>query len=556
MPQALDRLVAGWRGPLLAALVALIAGLPGLLLLPPLDRDESLFAQATVQMLESGNYVDIRFQDDPRWKKPIGIYWLQALAVSAVSEPSARDIRPYRLPSLLGAMLAAWAVAWAGTRMFGARAGFVAGALLGASFVLSMEAGMAKTDAMLCGLTALSMAALARLYLADTNGERHQRLYALLFWGSMGLSILVKGPIGPMVIVLAVLGLCLWDRNLRWLGRLHWGWGLLLLAILVLPWGIAITIATEGGFWHEAIGVDFVPKLMSAQERHGAPPGTHLLLTPILLFPASLLLPAGVVVAFRRWREPAIRFAICWLVPGWLVFELTPTKLIHYTLPMYGALALLMAAALTAPMGRAVRWAGAILGLVSAIPMAAVTIYGQTAFGSQSSLWWSIATVAAAGLAAGVGGFMLLRKSAFAAVLWALAFGIAAHAGLNGTASLMRPLLISPELVATLEAAELMPAPGGAAGPVAITRFHEPSFVFLTATDTEQTDAAGAARAVAAGRPAFVESVDDAAFHASLAEMGLAARSAGAVSGKNYSNGRDLTLTLYTLAEGTAAAAP
>ncbi len=151
MPQALDRLVAGWRGPLLAALVALIAGLPGLLLLPPLDRDESLFAQATVQMLESGNYVDIRFQDDPRWKKPIGIYWLQALAVSAVSEPSARDIRPYRLPSLLGAMLAAWAVAWAGTRMFGARAGFVAGALLGASFVLSMEAGMAKTDAMLCG---------------------------------------------------------------------------------------------------------------------------------------------------------------------------------------------------------------------------------------------------------------------------------------------------------------------------------------------------------------------------------------------------------------------
>ena len=47
----LDRLVAGWRGPLLAALLALVAGLPGLLLLPPLDRDESRFAQATAQML-------------------------------------------------------------------------------------------------------------------------------------------------------------------------------------------------------------------------------------------------------------------------------------------------------------------------------------------------------------------------------------------------------------------------------------------------------------------------------------------------------------------------
>ena len=72
----LDRLVAGWRGPLLAMLLTLVAGLPSLLLLPPLDRDESRFAQATAQMLESRDFVDIRFQDDPRWKKPVGIYWL------------------------------------------------------------------------------------------------------------------------------------------------------------------------------------------------------------------------------------------------------------------------------------------------------------------------------------------------------------------------------------------------------------------------------------------------------------------------------------------------
>ena len=556
MHHALDRYVAGWRGPLLAALIALLAGLPGLLLLPPLDRDESRFAQATVQMLESGNYVDIRFQDEPRWKKPIGIYWLQALAVSAISEPSARDIRPYRLPSLLGAMLAAWAVAWIGARMFGARAGFVAGAMLGACFVLSMEAGMAKTDAMLCGLTALSMAALAHIYLSDGSGERGNRLYALLFWGSMGISILIKGPIGPMVIVAAMLALSLWDRNLRWLRRLDWGWGLLLLAILVLPWGIAITIATDGGFWREAIGVDFVPKLMAGQESHGAPPGTHVLLTPILLFPVALLLPAGLVAAWRRRHEPAFRFAICWLVPGWIVFELTPTKLVHYTLPMYGALALLMAAALTAPLGRGVRWTGAILGLISALPVAAVAIYGQTTFGSQSSLWWSIATVAGAALAAAVGGVLLVRQSGFAAVLWAMAFGIAAHAGLSGTVSQMRPLLISPELVTTLETAGLAPAPGGANEPVAITRFHEPSFVFLTGTDTQLTDADGAAQAVADGRPAFVEAADEAAFQARLAELGLAAEKAGQVRGKNYSNGRDLTLTLYTRAEGAATATP
>ncbi|MBU3972877.1 MAG: glycosyltransferase family 39 protein, partial [Alphaproteobacteria bacterium] len=120
----LDRFIAGWRGPLLAALVALLAGLPALLLLPPLDRDESRYAQATSQMLESGDFVDIRFQDDPRWKKPVGIYWMQAAAVAVTSSVENRDIAPYRIPSILGAMLAAAACAWAGAAMFGQRAGF------------------------------------------------------------------------------------------------------------------------------------------------------------------------------------------------------------------------------------------------------------------------------------------------------------------------------------------------------------------------------------------------------------------------------------------------
>src|SRR5690606_3423775 len=88
----LDALVQGWRGPLLAALVALLAGLPGVMLLPPLDRDEARFAQVTAQMLETGDYVDMRFQDAPHYRKPSGAHWMQALAVSLTSEVEARDI--------------------------------------------------------------------------------------------------------------------------------------------------------------------------------------------------------------------------------------------------------------------------------------------------------------------------------------------------------------------------------------------------------------------------------------------------------------------------------
>ncbi len=65
--------------------VALLGFLPGFFSVPPIDRDEARFAQATKQMVESGDYVDIRFQDEVRYKKPVGIYWLQAGVVKTAS---------------------------------------------------------------------------------------------------------------------------------------------------------------------------------------------------------------------------------------------------------------------------------------------------------------------------------------------------------------------------------------------------------------------------------------------------------------------------------------
>src|SRR5262245_28932496 len=71
--------------------VALLSFLPGFFSIPPIDRDEARFAQATKQMLESGDYVDIRFQDEVRYKKPVGIYWLQAAVVKKIGRASGRE---------------------------------------------------------------------------------------------------------------------------------------------------------------------------------------------------------------------------------------------------------------------------------------------------------------------------------------------------------------------------------------------------------------------------------------------------------------------------------
>ena len=544
MASDLDRFIAGWRGPLLAALVALLAGLPALMLLPPLDRDESRYAQATSQMLETGDYVDIRFQDDPRWKKPVGIYWMQAAAVAVTSSVENRDIAPYRIPSILGAMLAAAACAWAGAAMFGQRAGFLAGAMLGASFLLSTEAGIAKTDAMLCGAVTLAMAGLARIYLASRAGEVPIRPHKLMFWLGLGLSILIKGPIGLIVVVPAMIALSVWDRDARWLKRLGWGWGLPLVALIVGPWAIAITIATDGGFWTEAIGGDLAPKVTGGDEGHGVFPGFYLLIAPLLFFPATLLLPAALSAGWSRRAEPAIRFLICWLVPAWLIFELTPTKLPHYNLPTFGALALLAAAALTRPVGKLSRQVGAGLTIAVGALLAVGSVWLLTEYGRSTAQTWATMTIVFAILASLIGAFLMLHRAAMTAVIASIALGILAHGALAGTLRQLRPLSVAPQLEKVLLNANLHPRQGRA-GPIAVTGFHEPSLVFLTGRDTELTDAAGAARALAEGRPVIVEGRDADAFREAAADLGVAGRAVGVVNGHNYSKGDDVSLTVY-----------
>lgn len=540
----LDRLIAGWRGPALAALIALVAGLPGLLLLPPLDRDESRFAEGAAQMLESGDYINIRFQDEARWNKPVGAYWLQAAAVSAVSSVEARDISAYRLPSLLGAMLAATACAWAGMALFGARPGVLAGAALGATFLLSTEAGIAQADAVLCGAVTLALAALSRIYLRVRAGERPDRRHKLLFWLGLGLAILVKGVTGLLVVGLTIAVLSAWDRDLRWLRRLGWGWGLPLLALIIGPWTLAITIATDGEVWRSAAS-DLTGVAAGAGRTERGFPGMALLLSPLLMFPAVLLAPAALVAGWTRRNEPAIRFLLCWLIPAWLLFELAPVRTWHGVLPTFGALALLIAAALGRPIDRRAKWAGVVLAAVGAFAVSGFVIYGLTEFGSPAAQALAALSVAGAIGAVAIGAFLLLNRAGKAALAAAIGFGLISHGALAAAMSQMRPLTLSPQVRDALATADLLPSQGQATGPIAITGYHEPSFVFLTGRDTELTDAVGAARALSEGRPAVVEAADADAFAVATAQLGASGRIAGVVSGYNYSTGEPVSLTLY-----------
>ncbi len=253
--------------------------LPGFFNIPPIDRDEARFAQATKQMVETGDFVDIRFQDEVRYKKPVGIYWLQAAAVEAASAmglPRAQlRIWLYRIPSLIGAIGAVLLTYWAALAFVTRRGAIFAALIMCSSVLLGVEARLAKTDAMLLLTVVAAMGALARVYLSWQRGEDPDHppwSWPAIFWTALAGSILLKGPFLLMIIGLTIVTLAILDRSASWLWRLRPLWGLMWMLVLVLPWFIAIFWRAGDAFFVDSIGGDMLSKL-AAQESHGAPPG-------------------------------------------------------------------------------------------------------------------------------------------------------------------------------------------------------------------------------------------------------------------------------------------
>lgn len=332
--------------------LCLLLYLPGLTSLPVTDRDEARFAQATKQMAQSQDYIDIQFQDSPRHKKPVGIYWLQTLSIKAcqmaVDENNPANNPPiwvYRVPSVIGASIAVLITYIWGCYFFNKRTSWLAAAIVASSLILIIEAHLATTDAALLSTIVLSQATLGTIYLDYTTKHKNTKYYiAAAFWAAQGIGILIKGPVTPAVSLLTIISLCIFDRNINWLKNIKPGTGILILIAIVSPWIIAVGRATHWEFFTDSITGDLIPKLISGQESHGLLPGFYLLIFIATFWPGSLLTGLALKNTWsKRNSDAASRFLLAGIIPVWLILEIIPTKLPHYIMPIYPALALLTA---------------------------------------------------------------------------------------------------------------------------------------------------------------------------------------------------------------------
>jgi 4-amino-4-deoxy-L-arabinose transferase-like glycosyltransferase len=534
-------------------LCGLLLFLPGFFNIPPIDRDEARFAQATKQMVETGDFVDIRFQDDVRYKKPVGIYWLQSAAVetaSALGLPRAElRIWIYRIPSLIGAIGAVLLTYWTALAFVTRRGAVLAALILGSSVLLGVEARLAKTDAMLLLTVVAAMGALARVYLSWQRGEDPLHppwSWPAIFWTALAGGILLKGPLILMFAGLTIVTLVILDRSANWLWRLRPLWGLLWMLVLVLPWFVAIFWRAGDAFFADSIGGDMLSKL-SAQESHGAPPGVYLLLFWITFWPGAPLAAMAAPAVWRARREPGAQFLLAWLIPSWIVFELVLTKLPHYVLPLYPAIAILTVGALERSvlsrswLRRGAAWWFAIPAITSVIAViGAVTLTRQPVF-----LAWPFVGAA---LIFGLFAWWLFddnraERSLLNAVVAAMFLAFAIY---GVVLPALTPLFPSAEVARALRNVVCVGPKAAAAG------FQEPSLVFMTGTSTVLTDGSGAADFLSQGscRFALVEARSERNFAQRAEAIGLRYNVATRIDGYNISQGRAISIAIFR-SEGT-----
>jgi 4-amino-4-deoxy-L-arabinose transferase-like glycosyltransferase len=359
----------------------------------------------------------------------------------------------------------------------------------------------------------------------------------------MAGGILLKGPLILMFVGLTAAALCIYDRAWRWLLNLRPLPGIVATLILVLPWFLAIVLKSGSAFFADSIGEDMLNKVASGQESHGAPPGYYAVLFFVTFWPGSLLLGLATPAIWRERREAGTRFLLAWLIPSWIVFEIVITKLPHYVLPLYPAIAILIAARFEP------------LRLSRQIWL------------ERGALWWFVAP-----LVVGVAGIVavMLREGSTAVVAWpfvaaAIIFGLRAwwlysadgpeRAFLRaGLASILVAFaiygVVFPSLTSVFPSRTLASIVRNAPcdNPVAAAAgFHEPSLVFLAGTQTRLTDGAGAAEFLRGGacRFALIDRSQERSFAQRADAIGLRYTPLERVQGINISGGREVSIAVF-----------
>ena len=367
---------------------------------PLYDLDEGAFTEATREMLESGNFITPHRDGEPRYDKPVLIYWLQAASVSVLGFSELA----LRLPSAVAATL--WLVAvWGFTRArLDATTATVAALVMALGLEVPIIGKAAVADAVLNLFIALAFFDIYRYLEAPRRGL----LLRLYLW--LGLGFLTKGPVAVFFPLLVSFAYCLSLGRIKdWLGAVFAPLGWLVFVLVAGPWYLAIYIDDGAGFFQSFFLDHNLGRYGGVKHGHAGFPGYYLVMLPLVLLPFTGWFLRLLPMARALWADRLDRFLLLWFVAVFVTFSFSDTKLPHYMVYGVTPLFILMARHREALTNRWLAFGPPLvfMALLAALPLLLGTLAEQADRAHEQAMFaegarvldWGYAVTTLAGLA-------------------------------------------------------------------------------------------------------------------------------------------------------------
>ncbi len=408
------------RGPLLLAVLVFAAFWFGSIDYRRLiDPDEGRYAEIPREMAASGDWLTPRLNDLKYFEKPPLQYWATATAYTLFGEHHWTARLWSALTGFLGILFTVVAV----TKLFNPATGWIAGAVLASSPLWNLIGHVNTLD---MGVSAFLAAAIFALCLAQRDGAPppESRRWQDAAWVLLALAILSKGLIGLVLPAATVVIYAVWQRDMKLILRIRPWRGLAILLLITAPWFIAVSLINPEFAYFFFIHEHLQRFLTTVHHRYE--PVWYfipILLVGMLPWLGSMLpgIKAGSREDSGKRFQPQ-RFLLIWIVLVFVFFSVSDSKLPSYILPIFPALATLVAMHLHAPATGQRRAGYAVLagatGLVSLCLVPFVVHRADTL--EMEAIYrvyqpWLYAA-AALFLAGGVAAFFLARRHRLAAI--------------------------------------------------------------------------------------------------------------------------------------------
>lgn len=303
---------------------------------PLIGFDEGVYAACAREMLDTGDYIVPSSNGEPFFDKPPLVCWMQAAAIGLFGTNSFAA----RLPSAIAMTLLVGATVLLGSRIFSRRAGLLSGFVLACSI---LGVGLARI-AILDAAFSLSITVSLGAFLLAFTGKWPRWTYNLV-WAAMGLSVMIKGPAGAVLIIVTVglfvlicrkkygEGLPLFRETMPLVGSA-------IFLLIALPWYVLVSQKTGGSFIREFIIHHNIQRALGQDFQHNLPFYAYIPMFVVSFFPWSLFVPAGVSALRRRGQKDSQTgicglFLITWMSVVFVIFSALRSKLPAYIFPMF-----------------------------------------------------------------------------------------------------------------------------------------------------------------------------------------------------------------------------